>query len=92
MKRSIFICNIIVTIAVIISLWYLNKLETQKSNHMWKGNTCSLIAITGEVKVPVLSGISHRKAAITRRELMQADEHFDMLGHPTAKFRIKHTK
>ena len=54
--------------------------------------TKSIIAITGKVKVEVLSGLSQREAAYRRRSLAASEENFDMLGNTIANYRLKTIK
>lgn len=56
---------------------------------MKKKKNAILLAIVGDVKVPVSEPKSHQKTQELRRELIQQEEHFDMLGIPTCSFRIK---
>lgn len=79
------IVNVAVNITRVQSLLNTDEQhETQNSNIMAK-----VIAITGTTKVVVSKDMSHNAAQTLRRNLMQADEHFDMLGNPTCKFRLK---
>ena len=50
---------------------------------------CAIIAISGKTKVPVLTGLTQKEAAIKRRNLLGAEENFDMFGVSICKYRIK---
>lgn len=49
----------------------------------------TIIAISGKTKVPVISGLSQRDAAYMRRNFVQAEDNFDMLGNQICKYRIR---
>lgn len=50
-----------------------------------------LLSISGNVKVPIYKG-TRQNLQIERRRLMSLEDHFDMLGNPTCKYRISHEK
>ena len=54
--------------------------------------TKSIIAITGNVKVEIVSGLTKKEAAYQRRELASSEENFDMLGNTIANYRFKTVK
>lgn len=52
----------------------------------------AIIAISGNTKVTVLTNLTQAVAASTRRELVKAEENFDMLGNQICKYRLKKVK
>lgn len=49
----------------------------------------TILAISGNKKVAVLTGLSQKEAAVIRRELVSAEENFDMFGVEICKYRLK---
>ena len=49
----------------------------------------SILAISGDQKVTVFLGLTQKVAAVIRRELLSAEENFDMFGDAVCKYRLR---